>query len=246
MAIERTTIHNHYVFRDDSNTFRWYDAQGPSAHKYLQDFTSLPVDDTTGDPTEFVNTVVEAGAGGDSTATLTDAAGGALLITTDNAEDDGYKMQLGDAGGGEWVDFSGDYPAYFGIRFKVNDVDQTDCLFGVAVTDTAVLDAVADGLYFRSVDGSAVLNLVAEKDSTESSLAATTLSDDTYVIAEFYYDGTSAVTAYIDGSSVGTIALSDANFPDNEYMRLTIEFLTGETTANTCTIDWVRLIQIHA
>ena len=112
MAVETTTIHNHLVMRDDSNTWRWYDAFGPDVTKYIQDFTHLPVDDTTHDPCEFTNTIVETGGGGDSTVTVTDVAGGALLITTDNAENDGYKMQLGHGAGGagENIDFSGDYP----------------------------------------------------------------------------------------------------------------------------------------
>jgi hypothetical protein len=245
MTVETATIHNHLVMRDDVNTWRWYDAFGPSVVKYIQDFTDLPVDDTTGDPVEFVNTIVETGGGGDSTATLTDVQGGALLITTDNAEDDGYKMQLGDAGGGESVALSGDYPLYFGTRFKINDVDQTDVLAGFAVTDTAALDGVDTALYFRSVDGSASLYVVLEKDTNESATSVATLADDTYITLEMlYFDHNLEV--YVDGSLAATIADTDTNFPDNELMRLTIEFLTGETTANTLTMQWIRFIQIQA
>jgi len=244
MTVETATIHNHLVMRDDVNTWRWYDAFGPNVAKYIQDFTDLPVDDTTGDPVEFVNTIVEAGGGGDSTATLTDVAGGALLITTDNAEDDGYKMQLGDAGGGENVSFAGDYPMYLGTKFKINDVDETDVLVGFCVTDTACLDAVTDGMYFRSIDGSSTLYFVLEKDSAESTTSATTLTDDTYVTLEAYYDGNN-VEVYVDGTLAATVADSDTNMPDDELLRLTIEFLTGEDAANTMTMPWIRYIQIQ-
>ena len=53
------------------------------------------------------------------------------------------------------------------------------------------------------------------------------------------------VKAYIDGSLVATILATNACFPDDEILRLTMECVTGETTANTCTIKWVRLIHIR-
>jgi len=245
MAVETASIHNHLVVRDDVNTWRWFDAWGPSVGKYLQDFHGIPTDDTTGMPTEFVNTLV--GDAGDNTFALTDVAGGAALFTTDDDNNDGIKLQLGDelTGNGEGVDFSGDYPTYFGVKFKLNDVDATDVLLGFCVTDTACLDAVTDGLYFRSIDGATGLYLVLEKDSAESTTSCVTLADDTYVTAEFYYDGNN-IEVYIDGSLVTTIADSDANFPNDELLRLTIELLTGDDSANTMTMDWIRYIQIKA
>lgn len=222
---------------------RMFDAFGPGVVKYLQNFASLPADDQTTDPTEFVNTVVEAGAGV-STAVLGDVAGGALIITTAANEDDGYSMQLGNPNSGRSAQLNGDYPTYFGIRFQINDVDQTDCLFGLCVTDTALLGGMTDGVYFRSVDATGILNFVIEKDSVESTTAVATMADDTDITAEFYYDGQN-IKAYIDGDLKATIADSDASFPNDEALRLSMEFLTGEAVANTCQIDWVRIIHIR-
>ena len=225
---------------------RLYDAIGPGIVKYMNEFSHLPVDDQTHDPSEFTVTVVEVGTG-NTTAVVTDLAGGALLITCADDDNDGYKMQLGHGhgGAGENVGLSGNYPTYFGIRFQGGDVTNSDFLFGLFVTDTTALDGGTDGMYFRSVDASAVLYFVMEKDSLETVSAVDTLADDTWVTAEFYYDG-SDVMAYINGTLEATISASDANFPNNELMRLTMEFLTGEDVANTCTIDWVRLIHIRA
>ncbi len=223
---------------------RWYDAFGPGVAKYVTSFNSLPADDQTTDPTEFVNTVVEAGAGS-SSAVLGDVAGGALIITTAANEDDGFSMQLGNPNSGEWVQLNGsNYHTYFGIRFQGNDVDQSDFFFGLAVTDTALLGGVTDGVFFRSVDATGVVNFVLEKDSVETSTAVGTLVDDTYFTAEFYHDGTN-VMVYVNGDLVTTIADTDDNFPDDEALRLSMEFLTGEAVANTCQIDWVRLIHIR-
>ena len=222
---------------------RWYDAFGPGVAKYVTDFTSLPADDTSADPTEFYVSMTEVGAG-NSSAVITDSANGCLLITTAGNENDGCQMQLGTANAGEWVQLNGSALCYFGIRFQLNDVTQTDCLFGCCVTDADCLGAVTDGIYFRSVDGSTALNFVLEKNSAENETNVDTLADATWVTAEFYYDR-SNVYVYIDGALVATIADTNTSFPDDELLRLTIEFLTGEAVANTCTIDWVRLIQIR-
>lgn len=243
MAIGFTQLNGNLVIRDDDRPWRLYDGWGPNVTKYIQDFATIPSDDTSGDPTEWEVTVVEVGAG-TSTAVVTDRAGGALLVTTAGNEDDGWSMQLG-AAAGESVLFDGGYPCYVGIRFAINDVDQTDILFGLSVTDTAMLGGVTDGIYFRSVDESATLSFVLEKDSVESTTTAATLVDGVYITCEFYYDG-QYVTAYVNGSEIAKVADTSTSFPDNEEMRLSFEFLTGEATANTCTIEWMRFVYVRA
>lgn len=247
MAIETTTVRDAIVYRSADYTHRWFDAFGTNVSKYLQEFITWPVDDTTHDPTEWVCNITEAGGGGDSTAIITDVAGGALLVTTDNQENDGWQMQLGHgpAGAGENVDLSARYPLYCGIEFCINDVDQTDVLFGVCITDTDCLGAVTDGIYFRSVDETDDLYFVLEKDSVESATLVTDLVDSSYVVLEFLYDTDGTVYAYVNGTEVTSTANSSASFPNDELMRLTFEFLTGEATANTCTVRWMRMIHIR-
>jgi len=242
MSTETAEIRQATVYRSHEYPHRLYDAFGEGVTKYITQFQSLPADDTTLDPTEFINTITEAGAG-DSTAVLADVSGGALLITTAGNEDDGYAMQLGNANAGEWVDLSGPTVCYFGVQFEINDVDQTDCLFGACVTDTDCIGAVTDGMYFRSVDASALLYFVTEKNSVEGATAVATLTDGAPITAEWYYDG-ATVTSYINGTETSSTARTDATFPNDEYLRLTMEFLTGEAVANTCYVKWVRLIQI--
>ena len=241
MSTETATIRGALVYRSHEYPWRLYDAFGENVTKYVTQFQSLPADDTTTDPTEFVFTTVEVG--GASTAVIGDVSGGALVITCAGNEDDGVSLQLGNANSGEWVDLSGPTVCYFGIEFALNDADQTEVFAGTAVTDTALLAAVTDGLYFRSVDETAVLNFVLEKDSVESTTAVATLTDAAYVTAEWYYDGTN-VTAYINGTQAAQVAATDASFPDDELMRLSLESLSGEAVANTCTVKWIRLIQI--
>ncbi|RLC82297.1 MAG: hypothetical protein DRJ03_19225, partial [Chloroflexi bacterium] len=135
------------------------------------------------------------------------------------------------------------YPCYFGIRFKVNDADQVDFLAGLCITDTTLLGGMSDGVYFQTVDESATLTLEIEKDSSATSGSVHTLVDDTWVIAEFYFDGT-YVDSYIDGTLQTRLAVT--NLPDDEELTVSLALLTGEAVANTATIDWVRAFQIRA
>jgi len=240
MSTETASIRQALVYRSHEYPHRWYDAFGEGVVKYITSFASLPADDTTTDPTEFAVTVVEVG--GTSSAVIADVAGGALLITAAGNDNDGYSMQLGNPNSGEWVSFAGPYSCYFGIQFQVNDADQTDVFFGVAVTDTTLLGGVTDGIYFRSVDESALLYFVTEKDSVEGATAVATLTDAGDITAEWYFDGTT-IRSYINGTETSSKLASDATFPNDELLRLSLEFLSGEATANTCQIRWVRLIQ---
>ena len=241
MTLSTKNIHDARVLYDDEHPDRWYDAWGPGVVKYVTDFVGIPTDNTTGMPTEYTNTLVGA-----STFAVTDVAGGTALITTAGAEDDGVKLQLGSQVGtaGENVSFAGAFPCYFGARFQIDDVTQSDVLLGVCVTDTACLDAVTDGMYFRCIDESAVLYFVLEKDSLETVTAVATLVNATTVQVEWLYDGT-YVHAYINGVLMASVAATDANFPNDELMRLTVEFLTGEAGAHTCCLDYLRLIQVQ-
>lgn len=210
-------------------------AVGENVVSYHEDFVNFPVDDTTGDPLAWTTTVVEAGSGV-TTFASTDASGGKAIITTAGNEDDGGNYQLN----GESFETTSDQDLYFGTKLAINDADQTDLFIGLAVTDTTLLGGVADGIYFESVDGSASLSAVTEASSTETqSDSVGTLADDTEIELEFYWDGTT-VEFFVDGTSVAT---STTNIPATQ-MRVSVHFLTGEATANTCTIDWIRCIQI--
>ena len=230
MGVTETTLHNHIVYVDTDNTQRWVGVVGPSATKFEMDAVRYTA----------ANYTVTA-VNGSTVAQVIGALGGNLILTADTAENDGVQAQLL----GEAFYLSGQYPAYFGCRFKAADVDQTDILVGLAIQDTTAIAALSDGAYFRSVDGSAVLNFVLEQDSVETSNAAATLVDDTWVVAEFYYDGVTNITAYINGTQVAQVALTDANFPDDEYLSPIMAMLTGEAAANTLTVDWVRAYQIR-
>lgn len=221
----------------DTTRQRWLDAIGGNVTKYLLNTAALPTDDTTGDPTEFTLTPVEAGAG-TSTAVLADNT---LLITTAANEDDGVNLQLK----AEAFDFATGNLVYFGIKFQVSDATQSDALVGICITDTTLLGGMTDGVYFECLDGSTDINFVLEKDSTETTSAAAvgTLADDTDVTLEFLFDGTN-IDSFVNG--VEQTRLVTTNLPDDEQLTPSIAFLAGEAVAKTMTVAWMRCIQINA
>lgn len=241
MAVLFKDVNNAWVFYDADYPHRWYDALGQGVTKYLQNFTHLASDDTTGDSTEWELTITEGA--GNTTHVITDRAGGALLITTGTNEDDGINMQLG-AAAGENVLLDGNYPLYFGIRLALGDPTDSDFNVGVGVTDTETLGGWADAIYFRTVDASTAVDFVVENTNSETVIGAGALAVAGYVTLEFLYDGEDVI-GYWEGQEIGRVNKSSPDFPDDQEMRLTMEFETGEGNANTMTVEWIKMIYVR-
>lgn len=218
---------------------RWVDAIGPDVVKDIDDFVSGAGVDTAFDNAWTVARV-EAGAG-ESTVTRTDAVGGALLITTDAAENDGLNMQ----GIGEAFELTTDQELYFGaLGLKVSDATQSDFFVGLAITDTDILGGVTDRIGFQKLDGETAVKFMAEKDSTETlSSSLHTLANDTAVDLEFFWSGSDGtLEVFVNGVSVATPATT--NLPNDEFLRKTVQFLAGEAVAKTFTLDKLAIVMV--
>ena len=231
------TVHSRY----DNGNLIFYDTHrhrvikiiGPNLHLEIPALGNFLVGGDAADADGWVTTVVEVGAGtSEFSPAVADGQYVATIVTAGN-DNDGLQMQ----GPGAAITCIADRQAYFGIKFAINDVTQSDLLFGACNTDTTVLGGMTDGVYLESLDASASVSSVTEKDSSETQTdSLQTLVDGTNTIWEMYWDGTSALF-YIDGSLVAT---HTANLPDNEGLRPTIAFLTGEVAAQTLSIAWAR------
>lgn len=213
---------------------RILDAIGSDVVKFVDDFVAVHGTDATLD--EWTITLVEAGVG-ESTVGAGVSGNGTLLITTDANEDDGVNMQLK----GEAFKLETGKPLYFGARFKVSDATQSDFFLGLAITDTTILGGVTDSIGFLKADGSAAMSFDVNKNSTATNAAAIhTVVDDTFLIAEFYWDG-AALEVFVNGVSVATPAIT--NLPDDEELTPSIHFLAGAAAVKTMSVDWMRCIK---
>lgn len=229
MGYASKEVHNHLVYYDADESQRWLDVIGPNVVKHIFDGV------------EYMADLYTVTAVNGSTIALVDSTlGGEAVFTSDTAENDGVQAQL--LGEAFYLDGTA-YPCYFGCRFKCNDVDQVDAFVGLSIQDTTVIGGDTC-LGFRTADESATVEFLAELDAGETTASLGTMTDDTYIVVEFYYDGAN-VEYWLNGASVGTMATTDTNMPDDEHMSPVLAMLTGEGAANTMTVDWARWFQIQ-
>lgn len=235
--VEGRRIHGNLVYIDQSKHLkRVIDAIGPDVFKYHNDFMQGHLLSAAGLADAFTVTAV-----GSSTIAATDAAGGVVLLTTGGTEDNGLNIQA--LGENFHLGATGIRLLHFIARFKISEVLQSDFFIGLCDTDTDILGGADDSIGFRKVDGSAAVEFVTEKGTTETTLAAVhTQVDDAWVEFEFYYDAVDGtLEAFVNGASVGFVAVT--NLPDEEQ-RVSVHFLTGEGGAKTMQIDYIRVTQI--
>ena len=191
-------------------------------HTYFEDFDYYTAGDWT---------VTETDAG--ATQALTDGDGGLLLITNTAADNDLVSLQKK----GESFRFESGKALFFEARFKVSDATQSDVVIGLQITDTTPLD-VSDGVFFIKADGAATVNFLVEKNNTATTASSiATMANDTYIRLGFYYDGSSAVQYFVNGTYTGSSVTT--NLPDDEDMTVTIAIQNGEAAAKTMTVDYV-------
>jgi hypothetical protein len=188
----------------------------------------------------YTITTTEAGSG-NASEEITAGAGGQLLITNDNADNDLDFFQLK----GEAFRFDSTKRMFFSSRFKVNDATQSDLVMGLQITDTTSLD-VTDGIFFIKGDADTQPDFIIEKDNSSSLsvLEMNAMEDDTFVTLSFEYDpldvatGGAVFRAYQDDVQVGEIT-GTTNAPDDEDLTISFGIQNGEAAAKTMTIDFI-------
>ena len=197
---------------------------------YFNDFTEYVSGDWT-------ITTTEAGSGAATEALASTSAGGLLLVTNDDADNDADFFNLKT----EAFKFVAGKKTFFKARFAVSDATQSDFVMGLQITDTTPL-AVSDGVYFMKDDGDASLDFHVEKDGSDTTASAiATVSDATMLVAGFYYDGKSAIEYYVDDVKLGTSVTT--NLPDNEELAVSFGIQNGAAAAKTMTVDYIFVSQ---
>ncbi len=203
-----------------------------SIHVWFDDFDDFAA-------AQWIITTTEAGAGS-ATEAVGNEDGGVLVITNDAADNDNDFFQWSgtDASGAvESFKFASGKKLWFKARLKISDATQSDFVIGLQITDTSPL-AVTDGVYLMKDDGDANLDCYVTKDSTSTtSVAASTLSDDTYAVLGFYYNGVDAVEFYKDGVEIASLATT--NLPDDEELTISFGIQNGEAVAKVLSLDYI-------
>ena len=182
---------------------------------------------------DWTITTTEGGSGNASEA-ITSQAGGALLLTNDDADNDLDFLQLK----GESFKLSTSKKAYFSARFKVSDATQSDFVIGLQITDTTPL-ATTDGVFFIKDDGDTNLDFIVEKDSTSTDTTAIhTMEDDTFVTATWFIDPDASKVFY-SVNNAAPVSVVNTNLPDDEELTVSFGIQNGAAAAKTMTIDYV-------
>ena len=225
------------------NLILWAGNTVASEHKKNQPmFAPYPSDQTfymyhndyfTYNSGDWTITTTEAGTGSASEA-VTSSAGGALLLTNAAGDNDLDFLQLK----GEGFKLSTSKKAYFSARFKVNDVDQSDFVMGLGITDTTPLDTT-DGVFFISADGDAGLDFLVEKDNSATTTEdVATMADDTFITTTWFIDP-DASKVYYSINNAKPVGVAITNLPDDEELTVSFGIQNGEASAQTMTIDYV-------
>ncbi len=241
MGVSSKWIREALVYHHEGNEARWLDALGSNVVKFELE-TGTPSDDTTGNPTRFVDTEVDAGAG-NTTCVNAATAGEKLLLTNAGNEYDGSCLTLR----GEAFKVTSGQPFYFGIRLKSSHADP-DFVVGVGETLTAYMEAAAhtvvaadlEGAFFTHMTGAAITAEVFKDNAQSSTADAAAALDTSAHIYEIYWDGT-YLNFYYDGTLVTSTATT---LPDGDLTPF-LHFRNGTANARTLTVSWMRCIQVN-
>lgn len=232
--IQQTTLTGYsgsLVINHQTYPYRLYDAWG-DVQKAIIDGTFRVADFTVT-------------ATGTSPVTPSILSGESFLITTEDVEYAGDNIQLL----GSQFKFAASKPCYFGVKLTISDATQSDLLVGLCGVDTTLTAAStahaiavsAGGAFFSKLDGSTAINFKTYTTGTEANTAAVHTATTDAVILEFYHDG-SKLYAYVNGTLKATFSTSITT----EVLTPSICFRAGEAGAKTCTVHWMRAIQILA
>lgn len=181
--------------------------------------------------------VTKTGAGG--TVGVANADGGILAITNDTADNDHQFLQWsGETASGavETWKFATKKQFWFKARFKVSDATNSDLVLGLQITDTSPL-SVSDGVYFIKADDAATLEFKTTLNSTSTTSTVGTLTDDTYVVVGFHYDGNDKVDVYLNENRVATQGIT--NLVTDEELTLSFGIQNGAGAAKTLSVDYI-------
>jgi len=175
------------------------------------------------------------------TQLLADTRNGVLVLTSNNQENDGTQIQLGNGTTGEsWAPAAGKN-LWFETYIASNDADQNDVFVGLHIQDTTIIAGLGtDYIGFQILDESASINCISSATSVvTTSSAVATATDAGWVKLGFKVSGTSKIEFYVNDVLEATHTTSIPT----ALMQLSLAHLSGEASNNTLSIDYVVMAQ---
>jgi len=213
-----------------------------SSYEYFEDFIGVELDSAGGGTVKggVITSTNATLRGWNTTAddgwTLTQAAGtlgGILTVTCDADANDEFYMQLGELGTETYLEYTAASGLQSYIEFEVASTDITASaagfFIGLAGEGVAAANFFNDsGADFSDVDIIGFWQPEANEDTLEFVYQTTggtfyrdtlqVIAANTYYTLAMYFDGASTLTYYIDGTAMGTVAMTASLFPDGEEL----------------------------
>ena len=200
---------------------------------------------------DWLMSITDGAGDNGEVAVIADAEpGGVLTLSTNDANDDSLELQQN---GEVWAPAAGK-DILFKIRMKLtaaaDPLTTIDWFVGLATTDTSVLAGTTERIGFGSNGlnaGGADIYTVIEDASTETLTdSGEDYVDDTFVTLAFRCVQRSAtegfVKYYVNGELVDTrheVSGSNANFPFDDNMTLTLCVQNNAAAVKTMEIDYI-------
>lgn len=188
-------------------------------------------------PTQWTVTETQAGA----TQALTAGDGGQLSLVNSAADDDVNQIQKLPAA---FLPVIGKR-LFMKCRFSVSDLVDSDVAIGLinASADATVLANSVDGIFFLKADNANSVSIFCRQDNAAGSVTAVVGA----LVAGFndldaYYDGGDRLYFALNGTVVGSLAVSAAVFP-NAITTITVCVKNGAAAAKTLIADRVYVAQ---
>jgi hypothetical protein len=171
------------------------------------------------------------------------SSSGVIRQVSNGAAADGNKLEAtGDGLVSDNVEIAVGQEIWYGIRFRIDDPFNTILIFGF-IPDAATVSP-ADGVYLRSDDVSAGLNLISENNGAAQSLTELgTLEADTWYEASIYWDGIDKVSGQFTGPDGviggGGTVIPGANLPAVGLLPMFLFSDGVDAAAKTLDVDYV-------
>ena len=246
----------------DTHQCRIIDAYGATVCKYLNDFTHFAADDTTRNPSEWL---WASDTATDSVTLVASVTGGVMQLATGAGDNNETYIQLGSiasATNAPWViggaaGVANQKPLYCGARVKALEHADMGVFVGLAeegaaagnfLTDASGALADKDCVGFNILTATPAAWNITWRNAGQAvqAVTAVAVNADDWHIFEFYYDGATTVTFWVDGVAHATQATTTAaTFPGAEEMAPILAVKTGEAVLKRIQIDWLRVVQFN-